>query len=246
VELITPNFVRDLSELPLLLINDGQDLAKMPLLPMLDQLWVNRQIKPLLIVGIHAGPARKMEYGVEGHPDYLGRGALAGKYHAFIQQELIPFLKTHWSIKEFPELAFSGFSLGGLSALDIAWTQNLPISKVGVFSGSFWWRSVDQADPCYSDQAHRIMHGRIRDTVKPPSQLRYFFQCGGLDEKMDRNNNGVIDSIDDTLDLIEELKKKGVDDKQAISYLEIPDGRHDVDTWARAMPAFLQWGWPML
>ena len=63
-----------------------------------------------------------------------------------------------------------------------------------------------------------------------------------MDEKADRNNNGVIDAIDDTLDLIKELKKKGYPES-SIRYLELKDGRHDVPTWARAFPDFLQWGW---
>ena len=33
--------------------------------------------------------------------------------------------------------------------------------------------------------------------------LKFFFQCGNMDETMDRNKNGIIDSIDDTLDLIQ-------------------------------------------
>ena len=67
---------------------------------------------------------------------------------------------------------------------------------------------------------------------------------GTHDETSDRNNNGIIDSIDDTLDLIRELEAKGYQRKTDIEYLELADGRHDVPTWGRAMPAFLQWGWP--
>ncbi len=64
-----------------------------------------------------------------------------------------------------------------------------------------------------------------------------------MDETEDRNNNGIIDSIDDTLGLIEELKNKGYKLPDDIQYLELKEGRHDVKTWAKAMPAFLQWGW---
>lgn len=243
LEIVMPATVSHPEQLPLLLINDGQDLASMPLLPMVQELWKDRVIAPILIVGIHAGPSRKMEYGVAGIPDYLGRGALADKYQDFLCAELLPYLLKYWSVNEFDDLSIAGFSLGGLSALDIAWSNRLPIKRVGVFSGSLWWRCVDQNDPCYSDQAHRIMHGRIRETTKVPAHLNFFFQCGGLDEKSDRNKNGIIDSIDDTLDLIEELKQKGFDSTHAIRYIEFPDGKHEVATWAKAMPYFLQWGW---
>ena len=60
---------------------------------------------------------------------------------------------------------------------------------------------------------------------------------------MDRNNNGIIDSIDDTLGLIEELEKKGYKNEKDIRYVNYEDGKHDVKTWGRAMPAFLKWGW---
>ena len=59
----------------------------------------------------------------------------------------------------------------------------------------------------------------------------------------DRNNNGVIDSIDDALSLIEDLEAKGYTKETDIKYLELQEGRHDVPTWASAFPDFLKWGW---
>ena len=64
-----------------------------------------------------------------------------------------------------------------------------------------------------------------------------------MDEVKDRNNNGIIDSIDDTKDMIAELVAKGYREEKDIEYLEMADGRHDVPTWGRAMPDFLEWGW---
>ena len=72
--------------------------------------------------------------------------------------------------------------------------------------------------------------------------LKFFFECGALDETEDRNKNGVIDSIDDTLDLIVELKAKGYTE-QHIKYVELENGKHDVQTWSKALPDFLKWGW---
>jgi hypothetical protein len=64
-----------------------------------------------------------------------------------------------------------------------------------------------------------------------------------MDEQMDRNRNGIIDSIDDTLDLIEELVRKGVSRSTQIYYLELADGKHDISSWARAFPFFLRWNY---
>ena len=85
------------------------------------------------------------------------------------------------------------------------------------------------------------MHRLIREGKFAP-WLQFFFEVGTQDETADRNNNGIIDAIDDTISLIEELVKKGYDRKQ-IRYVELEDGKHDVPTWARAFPAFLKWGW---
>lgn len=224
----------------LLLINDGQDLPKMPFDEMLNQLLFENRIEPVLCAGIYCGVDRKMEYGTASQPDYKGRGAKADLYTQFVFQELLPLIHETYNVPSFKEKSFAGFSMGGLSAIDIVWNHPQEFANVGVFSGSLWWRSKGYREG-YDDNQHRIMQQQIRTGDFYP-WLKFFFECGALDEKADRNNNGVIDAIDDTLDLIKELKKKGYDEN-SIQYLELADGRHDVPTWARALPYFLQWGW---
>jgi enterochelin esterase-like enzyme len=158
-------------------------------------------------------------------------------------QELLPFIQKHYSLSSFRDVAFAGFSLGGLSAFDIVWNHPAIFEKAGVFSGSLWWRSLDQNDPGYLDDKHRIIHQQVRRGTYNP-QHKFFFQCGNMDETKDRNKNGIIDSIDDTLDLVKELVQKGYDREKDIFYLELKDGKHDVETWSRALPVFLTWGWP--
>jgi hypothetical protein len=84
------------------------------------------------------------------------------------------------------------------------------------------------------------MHHEIRNGKKK-DQLKFWLQTGALDEMGDRNKNGVIDSIDDTLDLIAELTKKGYRPFHDIQYYEMKDGKHNLETWAEAMPVFLKW-----
>jgi enterochelin esterase-like enzyme len=237
-----PVNIPDPSQLSLLLINDGQLLEEMHFPEMLAGMTAQGLLKPIVCVGIHAGADRKMEYGVAAQPDYMGRGARAGNYTSFVLTELIPFVKNKYCIPSFSEQAMAGFSLGGLMALDIVWNHPGVFSKAGVFSGSFWWRSLDQANEQYDDDQHRIMQQQIRKATYH-SGLKFFLQCGNKDETHDRNNNGIIDSIDDTLAIINELVKKGYDREKDICYLEMPDGKHDPETWGKAMPAFLQWGW---
>jgi S-formylglutathione hydrolase FrmB len=84
------------------------------------------------------------------------------------------------------------------------------------------------------------MHKHIREGQYHPG-LKFFFQCGEEDETEDRNNNGVIDSIDDTIDMMRELLAKGYLEGKDIQYLQLPYGKHDVPTWAQAFPYFLKW-----
>ncbi|MBS1597991.1 MAG: esterase [Bacteroidetes bacterium] len=226
----------------LLLINDGQDLEKLGLEFILEDLYRTKTIGPLLCVGIHAGVDRKLEYGTACKPDYKGRGSRAKNYTSFIFEELIPFIRINYYNQGFKEKAFAGFSLGALSALDIVWNHPIEFSKTGIFSGSLWWRTKDKNDKTYSDDKDRIMHQQIRNGNYYP-WLKFFLECGAADEEGDRNNNGIIDSIDDTVDLIKELVAKGYDENKDIHYLQLDDGKHDVATWARAMPEFLKWGW---
>lgn len=228
-------------ELPsLLLLNDGQDMSSMGWTNILDDFFDRHGKIPLVSVAIHAGSERKMEYGTASVPDYLGRGAKAGDYTKFLFQELLPHIRQELGYPEFKQKLFAGFSLGGLSALDICWAYPHEFTRVGVFSGSLWWRMIDQTDPAYRDEEHRIMHDLVRKGNYAP-WLKFFLMTGTQDETNDRNGNGIIDSIDDTLGLMEELEKKGYDKKNDMYYLELADGRHDVATWGKAMPVFLDW-----
>ncbi len=227
-------------QMSLLLINDGQDLPRMSFDAILSNLLEQDAIDPIFCVGIHCGAERKREYGTSYSADYKGFGNKAGLYSKFIFDELLPVIRKQYHTPSFKAKSFAGFSLGGLSALDIVWNHAGEFQKVGVFSGSLWWRRKGYDDG-YDDEKDRLMHLQVRYGMMHP-WLQFFLQTGVLDEKADRNNNGIIDSIDDALDLIVELKAKGYTDEH-IHYLQMDDGKHDVPTWGRAFPEFLKWGW---
>jgi iron(III)-enterobactin esterase len=236
-----PKNISDPSSITLLLINDGQDMERLGFAPMLNSLVGEETIEPILAIGIHCNEDRRLEYGTADMLDCKQRGSRARYHRKFVLEELIPYVRRNYQLPQLREIAYAGFSLGGLSAMDIVWKHPEVFSKAGIFSGSFWWRMKD-LDQGYVEERDRIMHHLVREGSYSP-QLKFFFQTGALDETMDRNNNGIIDSIDDTLGLIEELEKKGYNRANDIKYVELPDGRHDVPTWARAMPLFLKWGW---
>ena len=243
VDFYLPKNMAGISEISLLLINDGQNMKEMGLAAILENLYTEKAISALLCVAIHAGPYRSMEYGVASQTDYHSRGAKAGYYTSFVLRELLPFIRDSYKIAAFKERAFAGFSLGGLCALDMVWNHPLEFNKVGIFSGSLWWRDKDQDDDDFDENVNRIMHRQIKEEKNNYPWLKFFFEVGTLDETADRNNNGVIDSIDDTIGLIDILVGKGYKEDEHIRFVQLKDGRHDVPTWAKAFPDFLKWGW---
>ena len=228
------------SAVSLLLINDGQDLSKMNFSGMLGELLSTGEINPVLCVGVHAGD-RMAEYGTARILDFKKRGKKSLAYQRFLLNELLPMVHINYGIEKFLTKAIAGFSLGGLSAIDTAWNNPGAFSFVGIFSASLWWRSKDLNDG-YDEDTDRIMHRKIR-TGKFHPGLRFYITTGSLDETADRNNNGIIDSIDDTIDVMRELLAKGWLEGKDMRYLQLPDGKHDIRSWAKALPVFLKWGW---
>ncbi|MEJ5961223.1 alpha/beta hydrolase [Pedobacter immunditicola] len=243
LEMYIPEQLLGNETLHLLLLNDGQDAAAMNMEALLAEQYASRKIDAVLVVAIKASANRSQEYGVAGVPDFKQRGAMATAYTLFITDELIPFLHTQLNRRIDGKTAFAGFSLGGLSAFDIAYNHPEFFDLAGVFSGAFWWRSKDLNDG-YIEELDRITHEMVRSSeVKP--ELKFWLMTGTKDETADRNKNHIIDSIDDTIDLIKELENKGFKRPEEIFYYEAVGGKHDVQTWAQAFPAFLSWAFPL-
>lgn len=229
----------DKSQMNLLLLNDGQDINKFRVKEIIDSLYSKKLIQPVLVVGIHAGD-RMREYGVADQPDYQNRGDKAANYDAFIDDELYPFAKKKAGVRKFNSVVIAGCSLGGLSAFDVAWNHPDKIDKVGVFSGSFWWRDKDDKALDYSDENNRIMLTKIRSSKKKP-HLQYWFYVGGKEENGDRDKDGIIDAVDDTKDLVALIKSKNICAPDDIVYTEEPNAKHDWPYWSAQLPTFLVW-----
>lgn len=242
VEILSPPVLDPGKKYPLLILNDGQDSEAVKVKSAIEELVATKVIPEIIVAGITAAD-RMQEYGVAFRHDYHGRGKSAKAYAEYITKELLPYLAYRYPITDdVTQRAMAGYSLGGLSAIDIVWNHPELFGKAGVFSGSFWWRKRDSSSFFYSDYRDRLMHLQVRRGKFKPG-LKFWFQTGTRDEASDRNRNGVIDSIDDTMDLITELTRKGYRPFHDIHYLEIKDGLHHPGTWAEAMPHFLRWAY---
>jgi enterochelin esterase-like enzyme len=238
LEIFMPDNLLGNESVNLLLINDGQDLAQMQIEETLSSLFQKWIIDPTVVVGIKASTDRVLEYGIAGKPDFKKRGSKASAYTDFIINELMPFVNNEIGIPINGKRAFAGFSLGGITAFDIAWNNDNLFDVVGVFSGSFWWRKKDLSAGYTDDD--RIVHHMIQETKAKPD-VKFWLMTGTDDETADRNHNFIIDSIDDTIDVVKELLYKGYRRPQDIFYYEMVGGKHDVPTWGKAMPKFLEW-----
>jgi enterochelin esterase-like enzyme len=221
---------------PVLFANDGQDVEAIGLLQAIDSLVKSGAMKPVIVVAISAGGDRLHNYGTAGQSNAQGLGAEAGAYERFLLNDLWPAVERRYRVLS-ADVAIMGWSLGGLSAFDIAWRNSERFRAVGVFSGAFWWRTDDTN--AESRQASRIVHRTVRKSEGRP-RLQVWLEAGRRDETADRDQNGVIDAIQDTRELIDALVARGLREGEDIQYLEV-DGGHDLETWSRAMPRFLQW-----
>lgn len=223
-----------------LLMNDAQDYTSLQLENSLTEAFANKELKPFVYVGLEANEHRMREYGTAASKDYKDRGASAVAFSRFIIQEFIPFLMQELKVsRDKNDWVYCGMSLGGLSAFDIVYNHPEHFAKAGVFSGSFWWRKKAYVKKDLADRSRIIL-----DVIKNrpiAAHQRFWFQCGTHDETADRNQNGVIDAIDDTMDVIKELQKKGYSYPGDITYVEIDGGKHDLPTWSKVFPQFLKW-----
>ena len=235
-----PNYLKSDNDYPVLLMNDGQDYDAMGLEKTLSVAYATADIQPFIYVGLFCNENRIHEYGTASTADFKGRGGQALKYSNFITEEFIPFLKEEFKTSvQAKDWVYCGMSLGGLSAFDIAYNHSDLFGKTGVFSGSFWWRKKAYVKNDLLDRSRIIL-----DIIKNgayPKDLKFWFQCGTMDEKADRNNNGIIDAIDDTLDVVKELTKKGYTFPGDITYVQIEGGKHDLPTWGNVFPSFISW-----
>ncbi len=233
---LPPGYNRSQAAYDTLYVNDGQDQKALRLHETLADLYQRRQIRPILVVAVPTNADRLQEYGTAVAPNAQGLGQRAVEYAAFVTEELMPHISA--TFRTTGRAAFLGASLGGLSAFDIVWTYPEQFTTVGVMSGSFWWRAGPEETQVAPDAliAHEMVR---RGPYRAP--FRAWFEAGTRDETSDRDGNGVIDAIQDTVELVEELEMLGYARGHELAYVEVENGRHNYETWSAVLPDFLRW-----
>lgn len=238
---LPPGFKRG-QRAPLLLALDGQMMPRWRLPEAIAQFAARGGAPAPVVAAVPASPRRVEEYGLAGVLDFQGRGKLAETFQDYLVHGVLAAVRRRYGAGfDREQTGIFGASMGGLCAFDTAWRHPGEFGLAGVFSGSLWWRADDRSPA--AQQASRLVHRRVRQTaVQPP--LRLWFQAGTADETEDRDGNGVIDAIQDTTELIDELAARGFRRGIDVVYREVAGGRHGEETWAGVLPEFLRWALP--
>ncbi|MEO8364903.1 MAG: alpha/beta hydrolase-fold protein [Pseudoxanthomonas sp.] len=243
-----------------LYINDGQDAEAVELAPALAKLYAEDAIEKVIIVSIHMLPDRMGTYGlsnrvrqrsVVGDSRFGPVGGRAYDYSEWVAGTLVTYIDSHYRTRRNPAgRSVLGWSLGGLNAFNLGWEYPEVFGKVGGFSPSFWLSS-DRTNAA-SVQRTRLAQGMVEAGPRRAG-LRFWFAVGTAEETDDRDGDGVIDAVDDTLDLARALARQGysanLEDawcrsrhEQVVFHL-LPNGQHNQASWARMLPLFLQWAY---
>ncbi len=240
---LPPGYDRDRPRAyPLLIALDGQTMPQWRLAETLDELAGGGLIDPVVVVAVPASAERIEEYGTAGEMDFAGRGRLAKAFQELLAGEVLPWVRERYHVAGGAAgTGIYGASMGGLCAFDAAWRRPQVFGVAGVFSGSLWWRADNTS--VAAQQASRIPYRNVRVAEAKPA-LRLWFQAGTRDETADRDGNGIIDAIQDTLELMDALEAKGFQRGRDMTYHQIEGGEHHEPTWAQALPEFLRWAFP--
>jgi len=188
---------------PVLYMNDGPNLfhrheaaagTEWGVQDTLHELDEMTSIEQVIVVGIY--PRDRME-------DYTRKGSEA--YIRFLADKLVPHIDASYRTLRGPShTAIMGSSLGGVSALDAAWSRPDRIGMAACLSASFGYED---------DLKRRVLEGERPD-------VRVY-----LDSGWPRDNFEV------TRDMRARLVRAGLEEGRSLLYFAFPGDRHSESHW---------------
>lgn len=216
---------------PVLYLHDGQNLfdGATSFIPGMDwhvghtadQLIQERRVEPLIIVGIYnAGKQRLGEYTPTRMPR-LG-GGRANRYAKFLLDEVQPFVKRQYRVREEAEnTGIGGSSLGGLVSLYLGLRQPQIFGKIAALSPSVWWNE-------------RVIL-RFADAAPVHPLPRIWLDIGT------REGPRIVDDVEHFRDV---LIRKGWQLDHNLHYQRVEGAEHNEAAWAQRVGPFLQFLFP--
>ncbi|MDR3447811.1 MULTISPECIES: alpha/beta hydrolase-fold protein [unclassified Dyella] len=268
---LPPGYAVSDARYPVLYANDGQDMDAVGLRDTLATLYAQHAIRPVIVVAVDMLKDRASGYGlfdlarrrsVVGGSRIGPIGTRAYDYSAWVVNELVPYVDTHYRTQASAQgRTMLGWSLGALQAFCLGWEYPDVFGQVGAFSPSFWL-ATDRSDARAVESTRLAQAMVARSRARKP--VRFWFAVGGREETNDRNHNGVIDAVEDLQDLItgftasDGTHQGGLRDlgytvdmdyathperADDVAYDLFPDGEHNQATWKRMLPVFLTWAY---
>lgn len=199
-----------------------------------ERLIAEGRITPLIVVALSNGRGdRSLEYTPWPDPDFQRGASGGGRDHLrLVVNEVIPRIEARFRTLDGPHhRGLAGSSFGGLMTILGAGEHTGTFGRFGIFSPSLWWHH-EQPN---AFAAQRLSHGS-----------RIYIDMGGRENNLveDGDGNGVDDSLDQLRRFVQTLVKKGHATGEDLMVVEDAEGRHHESSWARRLPAALEFLFP--
>ncbi|TVY02277.1 alpha/beta hydrolase [Cohnella terricola] len=166
--------------------------------------------EPFIVVGVDVNvKLRTSEYAPDGERYSL--------YTRFFAEELIPWVESHYPVRDVPEQRLlAGDSLGGAVSLSLAIAYPDMFSRILSLSGAYY--------------------GPYMEQIRQAASLEYLklWMIVGLQEREYATDRGTFDFVALNRDAVQLLEEKGA----IVRYTE-KDGEHKWGFWQQVLPEAL-------
>jgi enterochelin esterase-like enzyme len=202
----------------LVLFDEGMYVSDIPLPTILDNLIGSNTIRP--VVAILVGNVNR-DRELVPNPDFA----------AFIEHELMPWVRASYRVSKDPRRAvLGGTSLGALAAAYVAMRVPAMFGNVVSLSGAFWW--APGANPGVPENASVEPAWLTAEYIRSPRLPLRFWMAAGTFETDPTGSGGAI--LETSRHLRDVLLAKGYQ----VDYVQFPGG-HDVLSWRGLLPEAL-------
>ncbi len=218
---------------PVLYMHDGQNLFDADASFVPAQTWQIREhadatieageVEPLVIVGIHHAPARRIaEYTHDSDPR-MGGGE-AHSYGLLLTRELMPWIAAHYRIRAGrASTGMAGSSLGGLVTLYLGLRHPDRFGRLALLSPSVWWN-------------HKSILGCLEECAQEISERPRLW--------LDVGDREGLRTLRDAELLARRLMANGWAAGESLHFERIAGGAHNEASWARRVRPMLQFLFP--
>ncbi|MBF0408276.1 MAG: esterase [Candidatus Riflebacteria bacterium] len=189
-----------------------------------EKLIAEKEIEPLIIVGIYNNADRADEY-LPVRDEIRKKGGNASAYARFVTEEVKPFIdKNYRTLPERENTAIAGSSFGGVISMYIASIYPEIFSKCAIVSPGLW---IGDKWPIR----------QAKEDGKWMQKMRLWLDMGTQEgDDITEFNKG----ISDTRELEKLFISNGLKSGKDYIYLEVEGGRHHESDWAKRFDRILK------